>query len=339
MLFGILFTSIVLPPPQLAEPENPVDTVTMAVIGDVMMHKRQLDFDHTFFLSDLTPLMSSADIAVANAEFTLAGKPYTGYPCFSAPDSYQQSILDTGVDVLLTANNHILDKGSSGMERTLKQYSVFAGSGLDEEQYLHNNPLIVRRGNIRVAIVNFTYGTNCSGQREFPKVSRMNKGEIGRQMAVARDSADVVIVMPHWGVEYVLRHNRQQQEWAEWLVDQGADLIIGGHPHVVQDTSHIKGVPVIYSIGNAVSNMSSKNTRLELAVTLRMTRHRITGEVKLEEPELHFLWCTLPGRMTDNFHTIVVEDWIGRRDEWRIPSDYDEMIATYKRVKEETGIE
>ena len=323
----------------MAPPADPVDTVTVTVIGDVMMHKKQLEYDHAAFLSDLVPIMSEADLGIANAEFTLAGKPYTGYPCFSAPDSYRQSILDTGVDVLLTANNHILDKGVRGLERTLKQYSLFSGSGLDETQYLQNNPLIIKKKSLRIAIVNFTYGTNAAPRAGYPRVSRMEKDEIARQMQVARDSADFILVLPHWGKEYALRHDRTQEDWAVWLVEEGADAIIGAHPHVVQDTAHIKGVPVVYSMGNAVSNMSARNTQLELAVTLTIIRNRESGSMELKEPELHFLWCSRPGGKTDTFKTLVVADWIGKRDEWTSPSDYDNMTLTLERVKKATGIE
>ena len=339
MMLSLLLSSFIFPAaPPVPKAADPVDTVSVAVIGDVMMHRRQLEFDHSVFLSGLTPLLSSADIAIANAEFSLGGSPYTGYPSFSAPDSYLQSILASGVDVLLTANNHVLDRGSDGLERTLRQYPSFAGAGLDEAQYLHNNPLILRKGGLRLALVNFTYGTNMAQGREYPKVSRMSRPEVERQMKVARENADVVVALPHWGDEYVLRHNRKQEEWAKWLVEQGADVIIGSHPHVVQDTAHIKGVPVVYSLGNAVSNMSARNTRLELAVTFRVLYHRISGKTVLEEPELHFMWCTLPGRKSDNYGTVFVEEMEGCRDAWLIPSDYDEMMATYARVKKETGI-
>ena len=304
-----------------------------------MMHSRQLQYDHSLFLEDLKPLLSEADLAIANAEFTLAGPPFTGYPAFSAPDGYLSSIMDAGVDVLLTANNHILDKGTEGLERTVKQYGRFAGSGLDEDQYLQNNPLIVPVKGIRIALVNFTYGTNLGASREYPKVSRMNKDEIARQMGRARDKADFVIVLPHWGEEYVLKHNASQQEWAEWLVEQGADAIIGAHPHVVQDTTHIKGVPVVYSLGNAVSNMSATNTRLELAAVLRLVMHKGSGEKSVLEPQLHFLWCTLPGKKTDGFRTVVVADQLGRRDDWLDKSDYDNMTETLERVRVVTGIE
>ena len=307
--------------------------MSICIIGDVMMHARQLQYDHSHFLDDLKPLLSEADLAIANAEFTLAGPPFTGYPAFSAPDGYLKSILDAGVDVLMTANNHILDRGSEGLERTLKQYAVFTGSGLDEAQYMRNNPLIVTVKGIRIALVNFTYGTNLGPSAAYPRVSLMKKDEIGRQMKRARELADFVIVLPHWGNEYELLHSPSQEAWAEWLVERGADAIVGAHPHVVQDTTHVKGVPVVYSLGNAVSNMSAVNTRLELAVVLKLAGGRVL------EPELHFLWCTLPGKKTDGYRTVMVEEQVGRRKDWKDASDYDNMIKTLERVKKVTGIE
>ena len=117
------------------------DTISMVFIGDVMMHTKQLSYDHSGFLSEIAPLLSDADVAVAGMEFTLAGKPYTGYPAFSAPDSYLQSIKDAGVDVLLAANNHILDKGAAGLERTLGIYEgeQFAGAGRVPTRLLPSN--------------------------------------------------------------------------------------------------------------------------------------------------------------------------------------------------------
>jgi poly-gamma-glutamate synthesis protein (capsule biosynthesis protein) len=96
-------------------------------------------------------------------------------------------------------------------------------------------------------------------------------------------------------------------------------------------------VPVIYSLGNAVSNMSKENTRLELAVRARFVSHP-DGHKEMLEPELSFLWCCLPGKLRDNYVTIPVAAFTGRRDEWRDPSDYDNMITTYHRVTKETGI-
>ena len=146
------------------------------------------------------------------------------------------------------------------------------------------------------------------------------------------------MALPHWGVEYRLRHSAAQESLARWLADQGVDVIVGAHPHVVQDSCRIGRTPVFYSVGNAVSNMSAANTRLELMVTLRFTRDR-TGRTEMLPPQAEFLWCTLPGTLTDNYATIPVKEYIGKRDLWKNPYDYDNMMTTYRRVKAATGIE
>ena len=319
------------------------DTVEMVFIGDVMMHARQLEYDYTDFLEPLRPLLSQADIAVANMEFTLAGKPYSGYPAFSAPDGYATYVKDLGVDVFLTANNHITDKGENGLRRTLHIYDSLrvrhTGTGLEERTFHRDNPLMLYCKGLRIALVNFTYGTNTATAYEWPSVSLMDKDEVSRQVSRARElGADIVIAVPHWGTEYSLRHSREQEHWAQWLEEKGVDAIIGAHPHVVQDTTSIGAVPVIYSMGNAVSNMSAENTRLELAVTLKIAvdRHR---KASVLTPELTFLWCTLPGKLTDGYQTIPVKKYLGHREMWISPSDYDNMVTTYRRVRTVTGIQ
>ena len=324
---------------------SPVDTVRLFIIGDVMMHMPQLKYDHTLFFEDIAPEMREADIAIANMEFSLGGEPYSGYPAFSAPDYIAPYMAACGTDVFLTANNHILDRGSKGLERTLGIYrsmadSVkFTGSAGSYEENLRLNPLMLRFHGISIALVNFTYDTNGITVRGWPntnyQVRDSVKAAIGRAKA---QEADFIIALPHWGEEYMLTHSKPQQEWAEWMAAEGVDAIIGGHPHVVQDTAHIGGVPVVYSLGNAVSNMSRTNTRLELAVRLTLLKDASTGETRVLEPELLPMWCTLPGRLVNGYKTIFIKKWASRRSDWLIPSDYDEMAATLERVSAATGI-
>lgn len=322
------------------------DTVSVMIIGDVMMHSRQLEYDCHHFLKGISPALRQADIAVANMEFSLGGPPYSGYPSFSAPDEYASYVAeDCGVDVFLTANNHILDKGRAGLTRTLSVYDTMCvkhtGAAADSLSRSRTYPLMLTSRGIRLAIVNFTYGTNnpVGNSAGWPAVNLMRKEEVCSAIGMARArGADFIVVLPHWGIEYRLRHDKAQEEWAEWLVSEGADVIIGAHPHVVQDTTHIDGVPIIYSLGNAISNMSARDTRLGLAVCLKFTHDTASGEKKMLEPEIRFLWCTLPGTLTDNYETIFCDEWIGRRDKWLSPSDYDNMKATLARVKSETGL-
>ncbi len=316
------------------------DTVSVLVIGDVMMHSRQLDYDHREFLREIAPALRKADVAVANMEFSLGGPPYTGYPAFSTPDSYAEYVRDScGVDVFLTANNHILDRGRKGLTRTLGVYDSLGvrhcGAAADSLRLIADYPLMLTVKGIRIAIVNFTYGTNnpLKPSDAWPRVNLMHKSEVKAAVDRAKDrGADFIVAMPHWGVEYEPEHSRRQQEWAEWLVDEGVDAIVGSHPHIVQDTAHIKGVPVIYSTGNAISNMSARNTRLGLAVTLRFTHEPASGVKSMLEPELRFIWCTLPGTLTKGYRTIFTDEYLSRRSEWLNPSDYDNMTATLSRM-------
>ncbi|MCR5002858.1 MAG: CapA family protein [Bacteroidales bacterium] len=330
------------PEPILQSP----DTVSMVFIGDVMMHKKQLDYDYRAFLEPIRTRLTEADVAVANMEFTLAGEPYTGYPAFSAPDGFASYVADCGVDIFLLANNHILDKGQQGAIRTLDVYdrlsldrgTLYTGLSRYNEDYEMMTPLMVNVKGVRIALVNFTYGTNSGGNYEWPKVNRIGREEMTKAIRRAKEAgAEFVIVLPHWGAEYHLRHNSTQSEVARWCVEAGADAIIGAHPHVVQDTTHISDVPVIYSMGNAVSNMSARYTRLELMVRLRFANDG-NGVRRLLEPEVEFLWCTLPGTLTDNYATIPLRDYLGKKDLWKAGYDYDNMINTWKTVRSETGI-
>ena len=299
-------------------------------------------------------LIKEADITVANMEFTLAGKPYTGYPCFSAPDSYAESIAGSGVDIFLTANNHILDKGREGIERTLGIYSRMekegrvrhtgaAVSAMDDSLRF---PLKVVSKGIRLAFINFTYGTNCGIKEAFPKVHRIDTVEIAGAIQRAKESgADFIVALPHWGAEYVLRHSASQERLARWLAGKGCDAVIGAHPHVLQDTTtmivqngkSMRQVPVVYSLGNFISNMSAPNTQIGMMVTLRFTKDWL-GNRNMLEPLLTLTWCSRPGHLTRGYTTIPVKEYLGKRDLWRNPWDYDKMVTSYERVKRETGI-
>ncbi|MBR5175930.1 MAG: CapA family protein [Bacteroidales bacterium] len=339
------------------------DTATILVMGDVMMHRDQISnaarpdgtYDFSTYLANIKPMIEKADLSIANMEFTLAGSPYTGYPCFSAPDGYEDYVASCGVDVFLTANNHILDKGKHGLERTLSRYSDMESSGIvkhtgvssTEEDDRIRFPLMVAVKGVRVALVNFTYGTNIKGDSDFPKVHLTDKKEIEAAVRRARRSgADFVIALPHWGTEYVLSHSSSQEALADWLAGIGCDAVIGAHPHVVQDCGmvstfsegSIKKVPVVYSLGNIVSNMSATNTQVGMIACLSIVTDE-DGVKTMLPPRLIFTWCTRPGTLTDSYATVPVKDFIDKKELWKRPADHDNMVRSYLRVKAQTGIE
>lgn len=267
-----------------------VSTVTIGSAGDVLLHTplntaaKQSDgtynFDNIFTYS--SSLISSCDYFVANLETTLGGaeKGYTGYPCFNSPDAIVSSLKKAGVDCLLTANNHTYDTGASGVTRTV---SVIENAGLanvgtrsDETEKAY---IIKNVGGIKFGIACFTYETATSSA---PKalnginVSSSAAGlinsfnyekldefyaELGTQLSeMESKGADVTVVYIHWGNEYQTYSSENQKQIAQALCDMGVDLIIGGHPHVVQPVELLTSADgksktvCVYSVGNMVSN-------------------------------------------------------------------------------------
>lgn len=305
-----------------------------AQIQNAHINSAEYDF-HSYFIH-LEDKIRNADIAIANMEYTLAGKPYTGYPAFSAPEGYATYLAGLGIDVFLTANNHIFDKGAAGAQRTIDEFQKLGvkitGIAEDRQMYEEAFPLILDCKGARIALVNVTYGTNVGTGKEWPKIIRLSEKDAMTAILAKADTCDLALVLPHWGNEYQLRHSSNQEKDARWFIDHGADAIIGAHPHVIQDIQEIDGVPVFYSLGNAVSNMSATNTQMEMMVTLRIVRYH-NGNIKLLEPEYELLWCSRPGGYNSKYTVLPVEEFIGTRDSWHGPWEYDKMIETRKRIK------
>ncbi len=314
------------------------DTATVCILGDAMMHSGQISrahFDESF--KHTSPYLKKADVVIVNMEETFAGEPYSGYPCFSAPDAYARALSDAGANVFLMANNHILDKGEAGLERTIDLYGRMA----DEDGLMYTGidgkVLYLRANNILLGIVNATYGTNAGG----PSADRINRltdrDLIKSMMTEAAQRADIVLALPHWGEEYVLTHNASQAGYARTFAELGADAVIGAHPHVVQDCENLKmqgkTVPVVYSLGNAVSNMSAENTQLGQMAVLTMVGDCVEG-CRIVKVELIWLWCSRPGGYDDYYTVIPVEEFAGRRNEWKNAADYDRMMRHYNRRKQ-----
>ena len=339
------------------------DSISLEFIGDVMLHQAQIDnarrscgsgFDFSEYFRGIEEDLREADLAVANMEFTLAGEPFSGYPAFSAPDAYASYMAECGIDVFLTANNHILDKGEKGLERTLGIYrkmekdcgTRFTGSSGSEEEEKRIYPLMLNVGGFRLALINFTYGTNVAGRKSYPGAFLTDRKKILDAMRRAqRLDADLIVVLPHWGEEYVLKHSDSQEETALWLAENGADLIVGTHPHVVQDVMYIEAeengrrrtVPAVFSLGNAISNMSAPNTQIGLMLGVIVARDG-DGEACIASLDFTFLWSSLPGRLSESHCTVKVKEHIGKRDLWKQEYEYDKMISSYARVKDITGI-
>ena len=276
-----------------AEIDLVTDTVRLVFVGDVMGHSTQTkgawhdggdscyNFMPTFQWVKET--ISSADLAIANLEVTFAGEPYTGYPRFSSPVALANALRDTGFDILLTANNHILDNGIRGLELTIDALAhldfSYTGSFKDSTDRHHHNPLMIQKNGFKLAFLNYTYGTNGIDARPPIIVNYIDTLLIANDLKISRTmDADFIITCVHWGEEYQNSENMAQRQFAGFLARHGCNLIVGSHPHVVQPITKIAveaadSVLVAWSLGNFVSNQRWRYSDggIMFAVTLTKT--------------------------------------------------------------------
>lgn len=259
--------------------------------GDLMGHmpqhnaalQRDGSYDYTPCFRYIKDYVRSADLAIVNLEVPLDGKPYSGYPQFSAPDALAACAKEAGFDIMTTANNHCMDRGKHGLERTLRALDSLGiphlGTYRDRDQRDAEHPMMVERNGIRLALLNYTYGTNGIPAVAPNIVNLIDTLEMARDLRAAKEKgADFVITLIHWGIEYAVKANKEQESIARWLLEHGSDAVIGGHPHVVQNFT-LDAIPdngrypevVIYSMGNLVSNQRDVNTDGGIMVELTLS--------------------------------------------------------------------
>ncbi len=331
------------------------DTITIAFIGDVMQHTRQLQharingrdtllpesYDYSSYFKYTKDILSEADFAVANMEFVCGLPPYTGYPTFSAPQSLARATADAGVDLFLCANNHIFDKGQSGFEKSSDAYSQlgipYTGVYRNRADMDTLYPYITDIKGIKCAFINFTYGTNMAAGKAV--VSRMDTTSVIKSINRAiMAEADMIIALPHWGIEYSTEESAQQRNWEEFLYKHGVNMIIGSHPHVVQPIrvvenpeGEIKSITA-YSLGNYISNMSAKNTQIGFIFVVSIVKDSLGCRILSGEPI--WLWCARGGRFERNYTTFPIRDFIGRPELFTNSYEYQNMVDTYNRLRE-----
>ena len=287
----------------------PEDTVINIVgIGDSLCHSQNFKdaynsetgtYDFSPMFKNVTKYIESATVAVGNLETTLAGEErgYSGYPTFNSPAELAYDMKEMGIDILTTANNHCIDKGYSGLVSTLDKLDEYgiAHTGTSRSVEEQNTILFKDLEGIKTAFLCYTYGTNgipIPSGREY-SVNLIDKDFMKQQLDKAKEEgAELIVVSMHWGSEYRIKPTEEQEELAEFLIKNGADIILGNHSHVpepmemkevtLDDGTKREGF-VIYSMGNFFSAQTQEYTRDTLIVNVEVRKNGQTGEITIDK--------------------------------------------------------
>ncbi|MFH0843430.1 MAG: CapA family protein [Bacteroidota bacterium] len=323
--------------------------LSLLFIGDIMGHDSQIwsaenlktgTYDYNDVFMYIKPVISDADVAIANFEVTLAGPPYKGYPQFSSPAALADACRNAGIDYFATANNHAADRGRTGLTGTINRLDSMGiphtGTFLTKAARDSLNPLMINKPGFSIALLNYTYGTNGLKVPDPLIVNMLDKTVMAADLEKAKSlDPDAIVLFLHWGNEYDTVPSKTQTELADYLFSKGADLIIGSHPHVIQKMIWIKGDSLhdervaVYSLGNFVSNQRKPKT--DGGAMFRVNLQRSGSEVKVTGAGYYLTWVYAPIINYDKkFYILPCSEFEKKPDFFPAGTDYIQMMKFIK---------
>lgn len=333
---------------ELEEEKENINTIEIAATGDILIHKEILEtqydlendsYDFKNTLQYVKEYLSNADLTISNLEGTLSGIEnygFSGYPSFNAPDELADAMKWAGIDVVNNMNNHSLDRDIRGFYRTREVLEergfdiIGTRSSADDKRYI-----IKDVNGIKVGIISYSYTMTAEGgvrglngipisSEVYPLMNTFREDSLEEDFKNMReeidkmksDGAEVIIFYMHWGDEYELEPNETQIEIAQFLANNGVDVIFATHPHSLQPIDVIKSddglheTSVIYSMGNFLS--SQRTERIEnpytedgVIVFVKINKNEDTGEIKVEYPTYIPTWVNWYGKEDKLFYEVV----------------------------------
>ena len=273
-------------------------TFTLTSLGDTLCHNTQYwdaynsktdEYDFSYVYEDIKNYTLSSDITIGSLETTFAGKEkgYSNYPTFNTPDSLATALKDIGVDVVSLARNHALDYGYTGLCRSIDIFDNIGLSHLGTYKTAEDQEKILIKDveGVKIAFINYTYGTNgipVPSGKDFC-VNLIDKDFIKKQINQAKEqNVDMIVACMHWGTEYRTTANSEQKDLANFLFENGVDVILGNHPHVLEPMEKktitlqdgtTKDVFVVYALGNFTADQRDEITRDSAILNLTITKN------------------------------------------------------------------
>ena len=282
---------------------SPPATFSIIMVGDILLHdpveaaalQEDGSYNYEAIFTHMTEDIQAADLAIVNQEVIISGEELgiSGYPAFNAAFSAGDALVNAGFDVVCHGTNHALDKGRKGLLNCInfwkESYPEITVLGIHDSQESQDDIFIYQQGDFRIAILNYTYGTNGIPLPEgMPyAVDLLEEAKVLEDIRKAEELADFTIVCPHWGTEYQLKQAASQEKWAKLFAANGVDLVLGTHPHVIQpiewvvDEESGHEMLVYYSLGNFVNWTGESGNGIANRMVGGMAQ--VTLEIKDEE--------------------------------------------------------
>ena len=294
--------------------------VRLSAVGDILcgdemlMNAKNKDnsYDFNNIFKNVGPFIERSDLVVGTMETNFTNAQFSGYNKSNSPREFAMAVKKAGINLVSLAHNHALDYGIDGLRDTKKylqemQYDVL-GDRLEG-----NNVLIKEVKGVKIAFLAYTYGVNDEGSKtskELDSVYIFSEEQAKKDIEYAKENADTICVLMHWGDMYSNEVSDEQRKIADFLVDNGVTLIIGTHPATVQpmeirQNKEGKNVLVAYSLGNFCSSISEDNAKVELILNIELRKSGEDGEVYLRKVDYTPLYMLDKGATSEDRYEII----------------------------------
>ncbi|TGN10991.1 CapA family protein [Leptospira ilyithenensis] len=323
--------------------------VRIAIVGDIMCHNSQLgtywnaktkSYSADSSFEYVKPILQNYDIVFGNLETTITKDQadHSGYPRFGSPPGFVQSIAKAGFHVLSTANNHSADKGAVAIDLTIEtvlaEGMIPLGTYSSESDYQSRRHFILEKNGIRIAVYNYTYSTNGIKVPGEKIVRLIEEKKIREDIRFSKTrNVDFTLVWFHFGTEYKTEPDKDQIKWVDIALEEGADLIIGGHPHVVQNFKKIETTSnesiskqqlVAYSLGNFLSAQNAPFTDGGIILNFDLV---VNGKSSKEIMNINYepVWVYPSG-----YRIIPIDKYLNQEIDLKLPKHSEAKMKAYK---------
>ena len=295
--------------------------IRISAVGDILCENSILEdaydkgtqnYDFTPMFKNMSTFFADSDITVGTMETNYTDNKYSGYGQRNSPISFAEALKNIGIDLVSISTNHSLDYGIEGLQETKR---ALEGIGYDVvgDNLGESRVKIKTIKNTKIAFLSYTYGfenQNSKTKEELDSANIYNSEIAKKDLEYAKENADYSIIIMHWGDAYSTKPNKEQQNIAKFLVENGADMILGNHASAVQkmevmQSPEEKNVLVAYSLGNYISGETMDISKIELVLNIELRKSGETGEVVLSKVDYTPIYVLDRGTKAENRYELI----------------------------------
>ncbi len=336
---------------------KPDSIIRISAVGDILCGSEMLEDAHQkddtytfdYMFQNITSYIKKSDIVLGTMETNFTNNPYSGYGNRNSPKEFGNAVKNSGINLVSISTNHSLDYGSNGL-KTTKEYLQEIGFSTVGDRLEKETVNIQTIKGAKIAFLSYTYGVEDSsskGKKDLESLNIFNEKIAKEDLKYAKENADYIFVIMHWGDDYATRPSKDQEKIADFLVENGANVILGNHPAVIQpmevrENENNENVFIAYSLGNYISSISYEASKVELVLNIELRKRGEDGKVVLSKVDYTPIYVLDNGEKAQNRYELidmkgVAKEYAGGNTKIVDKKTYNKLLDGLKLLKEVIG--